>query len=287
MRDQFANLTGTWILSCNDENPTITYEGIRERLGIERVEEVKLLVLSRRELFRPSVPEARLEKWKVEMREGRHLPSWIKKIKDARLRKQTIDELSSDDVFRNQFRPERQAPPVPIEIVEWGLKHIERLLSVQEEQKKEKARHIANIWLPFGVLIVSLVAVISSVWATRTNVIYQQGNVRYETEFSHMHENYVNLLSSLVKANDAAWLSDHEQLTRLLDEAEGAFYGIAPFLVEEDHDFAWQRFQHFVALCYDIESPMPRSEAVEAGYLDRFLEAKTWFRVNLYDLLFD
>jgi hypothetical protein len=37
----------------------------------------------------------------------------------------SVDEL--EDFFRSQFRAEEDAPRSPIEVLDWGLKHIDRL----------------------------------------------------------------------------------------------------------------------------------------------------------------
>ena len=53
--DDFDVLSATWIMSCNDENPIITYRGIAYRSGCDE-DKAKSLVRSRPELFRPGVP---------------------------------------------------------------------------------------------------------------------------------------------------------------------------------------------------------------------------------------
>jgi hypothetical protein len=68
--DDLDILSATWILSCNDENPILTYKGVSTRLKVADTSYVKSLVLSRRELFRPGIPCSRLEIWKAKMKEG-------------------------------------------------------------------------------------------------------------------------------------------------------------------------------------------------------------------------
>lgn len=73
-------ISAVWIFASNDENHLITFEGTRERLGLEESFDVKSLVLRRRELFRPGAPPGELEEWQASMRNGSRLPTWIKLI---------------------------------------------------------------------------------------------------------------------------------------------------------------------------------------------------------------
>lgn len=134
-------VSAIWILASNDENHLITFEGIRERLGLEASFDVKSLVLNRRELFRPGAPPGELEEWKVSMRNGSRRPTWIKLIPDESKRIIAIDSLIQNDVFRSQFRSNRRAPKSQVEIVSWGLEHIDRLrkakIAVQDSSVKK------------------------------------------------------------------------------------------------------------------------------------------------------
>ena len=81
-------VSAIWILSSNDENHMITYEGIRERLGLSAGFDVRDLVNKRRELFRPKGPTQAVENWKKRMREKAQ-PSWIRSIKTRERRSLT------------------------------------------------------------------------------------------------------------------------------------------------------------------------------------------------------
>jgi len=75
--DKLDIVSAIWILACNDENPIITYEGIRYRLGLRNDFNVKHLVQARGEMFRRGIPAPLLQSWKEDMLAGKHLPSWI------------------------------------------------------------------------------------------------------------------------------------------------------------------------------------------------------------------
>ena len=72
--DDLDLLSAIWILASNDDNPLITYRGLTFRLGLPNSFDVRAIVRSRPEMFRPGVLPSRLEKWKVQLREGRNVP---------------------------------------------------------------------------------------------------------------------------------------------------------------------------------------------------------------------
>jgi hypothetical protein len=157
--DVFDMLSATWVLSCNDENPIITYEGLRHRLNADSSFDVKALVASRGDLFRRGAPRRRLEAWKEQMRADRHLPSWIREVTEDALRQKLIEGLSSDDVFRCQFRAEDAAPKAPLEVLNFGLEHIDRLRKVHYEAREKSAKSW-QMWLVVGVGLLNIAATI-------------------------------------------------------------------------------------------------------------------------------
>ncbi|MFO8010698.1 MAG: hypothetical protein R6U89_07790, partial [Dehalococcoidia bacterium] len=102
--DELDILSAMWVLSCNDENPLMAYQGIIYRLGLPPNYDVENLVKPRADLFRRKVTSSRLEEWKQEMLAGKRIPAWIKAIHDEDTRRKTIQSLSPDDIFRSQFR---------------------------------------------------------------------------------------------------------------------------------------------------------------------------------------
>lgn len=151
--DIFDILSATWILASNDESEIMTYEGIKYRLSLPDNFAVKGLIQSRGELFRKGLPRYRLREWKEAMLAGRRRPSWILDIEDPSIQKQRIEALTTDEVFRSQFRAEKDAPRSPIEIIDWGLQHIDRPRKASMEAREESIKR----WQLWAVLIVSII----------------------------------------------------------------------------------------------------------------------------------
>jgi len=95
------------------------------------------------------------------MKVGKHLPSWIRDMDEADKKSEAIDKLTSDNVFRSQFRSEDDAPRSPIEIIDWGVQHIERLRRADLEKNERTARSW-EIWLVFCVGILNVIATVVS-----------------------------------------------------------------------------------------------------------------------------
>ena len=156
-------ISAIWILASNNENHLITFEGIRERLGLGAQTDVRALVLKRRELFRPGGPPDELKEWQEAMRAGRRLPTWIKLIADPVKRQRAIEDLSERDVFRSQFRVGKGAPVSQIEVVTWGLEHLDRIRKGRIASREASAKSW-QMWLVFEVaaanIIISLITLL-------------------------------------------------------------------------------------------------------------------------------
>ena len=155
--DDLDVVSAIWILASNDDNPIITYSGLNHRLGLPEDYNVKMLVASRPELFRPRVPESRLKTWKDRMLSGKSIPGWLTAIENSEERGAAIEAITREDVFRSQFRAHSNAERSPIEIISWGLEHLDRLRKARAEANDASAKKW-QMWLVFGV---SLIGVIS------------------------------------------------------------------------------------------------------------------------------
>lgn len=150
-------ISAMWILASNDENHLITYEGIRERLGLNPDFDVHGLVLKRRELFRLGAPPGELEAWISDMKHGNRRPKWITAVTDEAKRLEGIDKFSDDTVFRSQFRVHWGSPPSQVEIVTWGLEHLDRIRKGRIASREASVKSW-QMWLVFGVGVANIVA---------------------------------------------------------------------------------------------------------------------------------
>lgn len=161
--DEFDILFSIWILSCIDENPIMTYEGIKHRLGLSDNFDVKKTVRSRGELFRAGVPSYWFDEWKRDLLAGKKTPpAWLLSIKNYSERRAKIESLSPEDAFRCQLRTGKGADPASIEVIDWGLQHIERLrksnLETEEATSKWKSALIAAVLSIITTLIITYLA---------------------------------------------------------------------------------------------------------------------------------
>lgn len=86
----------------------------------------------------------------------RKRPAWIRDLEDEASRLEVIKALSVDDVFRSQFRTEKDAPPSTLEVLGWGLQHIERLRKANLEVREE----VIKRWQLWSVIILSVVNIV-------------------------------------------------------------------------------------------------------------------------------
>lgn len=153
--EQFDILTTIWVLSSNDVNPIMTYRGIRYRLDLDDNYDVRGLVKHHQDLFRLRVPPRHLKNWKEEMRgDVFKRPSYMHDEVEER-QKEMIDEITENDVFRSQFRLMEDAKRTPIQIIDWGLQHLDRQRKAALEYQNTTATK-AQVYWAIGIAVASL-----------------------------------------------------------------------------------------------------------------------------------
>ena len=139
-RDKFDVLSALWVLACNDPISIMSHNGIEYRLKLPSDYDIDSLVEERGESFRPGVPSRRLEEWKPAMQsQMSKRPAWIRNLENEASQLEAIKVLSVDDVFRSKFSTEKDALPSSLEVLSWGLQHIERLRKVNLEAREGSA----------------------------------------------------------------------------------------------------------------------------------------------------
>ncbi len=156
-RDKFDVLSSLWVLTCNDPISIMSYKGIKYRLKLPADYDIESLVEERGELFRPRVASRYLDEWKRAMEsQVSKRPAWIRDLDDETSQQLAIKALSDDDVFRSQFRIEKDAPPSTLEIINWGLQHIERLRKANLEAREEAIKR----WQLWSVILLSVINIV-------------------------------------------------------------------------------------------------------------------------------
>lgn len=284
--DDFDILSAIWILASNYEDPIITYRGIKYRLDLADDYNLEQLVQSRAELFRAGLPAHRLKDWKEVLLSGRQLPSWIRDIEDKDAHKATIETLTSDHVFRSQFRVEREAPKSPVETIDWGLQHIDRLRKASTEAREQKVKRWTNILIPLFSVLIALTALISNAYI-QIRINRTQADLKgYEVTFKTKQEGYSSLMSYVLASFESAYKKDSGSLVANLDRLETSYYTIEPFLDGFKRDAVWGQYQQFSFLCHRLREQQPVSEQKRKEFFDSYLWYKNYFRTQLYDELF-
>jgi hypothetical protein len=155
-------VSAIWVMANNDENNLITYQGIIHRLLLPSDYDVKGLISSRGELFRPGVQEWILNEWKSEMLGGKSLPIWIRDVKDKNEQVRMINRMTPDDVFRSQFRARKDAPQAELSVIDWGLQHIERLRKSRLESIDTRQKSI-QLWIIIITSVINIFLTIANI----------------------------------------------------------------------------------------------------------------------------
>lgn len=286
--DEFGVLSAIWILACNDENPIITFEGLRRRLELPDDYDVSLLVKSHRELFRLGVPEYRLNNWKSYMRQGNKIPQWIKDINNSDKQQERIESLSVNDVFRSQFRVEKDADKSSLEILRWGLEHLDRIRKARLEASDERFKWRAGLVLPIGALILNALLIGSGAYWQWQSTKLQEQNIKnqeslkkYEVSFKPKQESYVAFIKSFEAVYENVSKGNKEALFKNLEQLNEAFYSLQPFLKKESREPFQLRYKNFIRKLEQVSSEdLPDT-------VKNIDEERAYFRDELLKMWFD
>jgi hypothetical protein len=275
-------LSAIWVLSCIDENPIMTYRGIANRVGTTEPEARKL-VGSRRELFRPGVLNSRLNAWKTKMQTGSSIPAWILEM-PAQEQPKAIDDLSTNDVFRNQFRVEDRAPKCTIETINWGLTHLDLIRKSAATAREEKLKRWGTVIIPISALAVALMAQAAQ-WKTSND---QRDLKFYEVSFKPKQENYTAFMSSFNEAT-LVCASDEPKARVQINRMESAYFALDPFFDEETRKSIHSKFVEFSRLC-EAQARKPAGSGGKDVDREQYEKAiasfKQFFRENIHKSLF-
>jgi hypothetical protein len=283
-RPDDLNLPSIWLLSCLDENAILTYKGIVDRLHLPE-EDVKALVQISRGLFRVGIPEARLDTWKNKMKGTKKFPNWINALEDEAAKTKAINDLRTDDVFRNQFRLGDNAPKCSIEIIDWGLNHIDRLRTSVAQAREAQVRFWGTI-ITLGSVIVALLSVLVTSWLQLTSNREQSILKRYEVSFKPKQEAFSKFMIAIATAPLYAAAQDTQNLQAQLSQADQGYYLFAPFLDEETRKITKEKYTGFETLCDKRSKPHLQAGAQDADFEKNAKQYKAKFEEILYDHLF-
>jgi hypothetical protein len=286
--DDLDILSGIWIMSCNDDNPIMTYKSIAQRLNLPDTYDVKAVVRSRPELFRPGILNSRLNAWKDLMRSGKSRPNWIVEIHDQTQQRKAIDQLTRDDVFRNQFRVGDGAGKCDIEVIDWGLQHIERLRKAAAEEREARSRKWTSIIIPLASLFVAAVSVVGTVWVQWHSTNEQQAAKHYEVEFAPKQRAYSSFMVAFDSAVTAVGARDQQDFAKQVLQMESAFFSLEPFLKKENRADLRVQYLELVALCNSqMNRPLDQSGVDKEAFLTKATAYSLSLKNQLYNSLFD
>ena len=273
-------VSSIWILASNDENCLITYKGIRERLDLPDTYDVEKLIKLHRELFRLNAPPKALKEWKSQMHQGLNLPSWIRIFpKGSDERRNAIDSLKEEDIFRSQFRVKYGTPASDISIINWGLEHIERIRKNTEEKKM---RFITRI-LPILYLAISIITLFTTFFIQNKTIKNQSKLKQTELEYKTKQDGFTNIMRSVTCAYDNSGQKNRDAVFSAMDNLEVSFYNIVPLMTEKSKNELWDKYLNFYNFCMNnLDNPInPQS------FTDSCIYYKHTFNKLLQEELFN
>jgi len=282
---QLDTVAAIWILASNDERPEVSYRGLRFRLRLPDEVDERQLVARRGELFRLNIPESRLEELKARYREGSRLPSWLRSLPEAD-RAAAINELTVNDFFRSQFRADADAPRSAIEVVDWGLKHIDRLRSAIIEKKESRLKEWSLKWIPLASTTLAVIALVASTYLQVHASTDQRALKEYELGFRPKVDGYTRLMQGLQRSFEMATKPGDPRLEAAFSEVELAEIQLDPFLKEGVRQEVKDEVQQFVKFCLDVSRPGTVRRAVSEDQVGAYINYRNKLRDTVFAALF-
>jgi hypothetical protein len=289
--DDLNKISAVWMMACYDQDAIITFEGIVDRLEIDR-DYARRLVESRPELFSQVVAEDWMKDWKewVLNNKPKHYPGWVLK-RPAGQREKSINELKHDkDVFRSQIRTRGDAwtdktkppgaGPVDSKQVALGLEHLDRL-------RKAGAEERAQFWTRVSIVTAFLVPMSA---LALTNYLTYKNNVRtseiaaYDTNIKRWElaerirkDAYESSLEAMQAAFDAARRGDQGEVQKQIARIRINLLRLEPLIGDSRNDL-WRDYEELSKLLG--ASPFPEDAGVQFQNLSKRLHDR------LYNILF-
>jgi hypothetical protein len=250
--DHYTVLSAIWVFACNDERALISYRGIRHRLSLPTSYPVEEIIRDRAELFRLRAPLTQLAAYKEFLRSGQKGPSWLALAKSREEKLQMIDGLEPEDFFRSQFRTEPDAPRSSLEILKWGLEHIERLRTKDVQKNEDRHKRVTAIWIPAGSLLATILALIVSS-CMQWNAADRNADLQvFETTYQPRQEGYATLMRALWSTFQVASGNDQVRADSSLAALETMLFELEPVMAEGTREAIWKQYRTFEAFCRQI-----------------------------------
>lgn len=243
--DPFTLLSAMWVFACNDEKALISYRGVRHRLGLPQGYPVEEIVRSRAELFRLRAPSSQLSAYKEKLRSENKGPTWLQAAKTPEERLREIDALQPSDYFRSQFRTEPDAPRSTLEVLKWGLEHIERLRTVHESRRQERRQWITGILVPLLSVGLAFGTLGFTVYFNQRSMNQQTALKRYEVTFKPKQEAYAQFTRQAYGSYRAAADADRAETLLRLGELETTLHALEPFVDASARRELWHLYNEF------------------------------------------
>jgi len=292
--DELGILSAVWVLACNDENPLMTYKSVRHRLGLSDDYPLEQLIKSRRELFRQGAPDLRVQDLKTELSKG-SAAGWLEGLSKEE-RDRAIQELTKEGVFRSQFRVVRGADKSRMELIEWGLQHLERLRKNEQLEEESRWKVLKEAIIPIVSILVAALAVGSTSWfqylqiesqlETKKHEIDSQERLKkYEVSFSHRITGYANLLEAYRAATEHARSGNGVELKSELERMDESIAQLRPFLHRDFYPALNRIFSDFKTFSESIS--LKASESLSETETRKLGEYNTIFTDRVFEETFE
>ncbi len=261
-------IASVWTFACVTKNAKVEYKNIDHRYK-KQFGDSKKVIDSHRILFlegRVDPGELIKIKWLLLLSRPAWLIEWAKESKQTEYA--AISNLQSEDFFSTQDRFLDTTPPSPVEVLKWGLEHIERLRNKKKEDDEKFGKLVREILIPLGTMLAAFATIIIGSYfqqqsldrqldrqkELQTEQIQSQEKMQaatiqadkklkaFELEFSSKQSSFSKFIRYLDQAFIYAEKKKPGAFRYSLNQAEKIYYNNFEFFLNDDNKKLWGMF---------------------------------------------
>jgi hypothetical protein len=220
------------------------------------------------------------------------IPAWVFESDDPLDRRKAIESIRTDDVFKSQFRSPKsslKSGPSPIEVIDWGLEHLERLRRAEEERKESQWKWFKEGLIPILSVIVALGTVIITFYFQYQNIQAQKEMKEYEVSFKPKQETYTSFVKAASAAFEYAFYGDKGNLQKSLSSMETNLFVMESLIKSDSGKLRlWKEYHEYHEYLRNL-SQIKSEDINEQNYLKSFEEHRNLFgklKEDVYQELF-
>lgn len=227
--EYFKILSAIWMISNTEECPLILYKQLYISLKISESIDLKGIIQDNREFFKHGSNQKELDIMKTIWKRDGLNPDYLKTSQKSEEVNNNIDKIGTDDVFKSYFRISGCNEKTSIEIINWGVNHIDKLQQAIKDKKKYMIFRFSAILLPLFTMIFSMSIHLLTSYNQQRLMNYNLTLKKIEQGSLHSNMIINDIYSNVIDLNNNILSIDSLTFYKKVSEIEKNLFYLIPF----------------------------------------------------------